>query len=296
MFNNAPKPIIKATIAPKTTDSLEKMSLALAMITEEDPTLRIDIDSETREIFLSGMSEQHLEFAADFLMREHDVAVSLGRPEVIYLETIRSMAIGEGKYIRQIGGSGNYGHVKIRLAPKEYGKAYQFSNDTRDGSIPAEYIQAIDQGCRDAMLHGVLTGSEMMDIEVSLYDGSHHETDSNEMAFTIAASMAFKEAARKAHPALLEPVMDVEVRGPEEFMGAVIRDLNSRRGRIEEMDTVNETVVIKAAVPLSAVLGYATHLQSFLEGRASCSIKFKQYEVAPNPPFDDDGLAAVRVK
>jgi elongation factor G len=291
-LNNLTRPIIRATIEPKMKNISERTCLALAMIADDDPTLRVD--SESEQIILSGTSEQHLELVVDLLIRQHDVAVILGRPEVIYLETIRSMAIAEGKYIRQTGGTGNYGHVKIRITPGEYGKGYEFSNDTRDGSIPAEYIQAIDQGCQDAMRHGVLTGSEMVDIEVSLYDGSYHEIDSNEMAFKIAASMALKEAARKAKPVLLEPVMEVEVRVPEEFMGAVIGDLNSRRGRIEDMEAVGEAMAIKATAPLSTMIGYGPGLQLLLRGRANSFVKFKQYEVAPNLPFDDDGLAPVR--
>jgi elongation factor G len=267
----------------------------LAMIAEDDPTLRIDIDSETKQIILSWMSEQHLELAADLLMREHDVAVSLSNPKVIYLETIRSMAVAEGKYIRQTDGKGNYGHIKIRVAPNECGRGYEFSNDTRDGSIPAEYISAIDQGFQEAMQHGILISSEMVDIEVSLYDGSYHEIDSNEMAFKIAAVMAFKEAARKAMPVLLEPVMWVEVTTPEEYIGAIIHDLNSRRGRIEDMQMLDSLQIVRADTPLSTILGYPAKLRSLSHGRANCSITLKKYDVAPYP-LEDDWQAPVRVK
>jgi elongation factor G len=293
--NNFSKPVITATIEPKTKDARDELGQALARIAQDDPTLRVHIDSETGQTTISGMSEQHLELIADILMSKYDVAVNLSNPTVIYLETIRSMAIGEGKYIRQIGGQGNYGHVKIRIAPSKYGKGYEFSNDTREDSIPAEYIRAIDQGVQEGMRHGVLTGSEMVDIEVSLYDGSYHDDDSNEMAFTIAASMAFKETARKARPVLLEPVMQVEVTVHEEYMGAVINDLNSRRGLIEDMQMLDGSQIIRAVAPLSTMLGYPAQLRSLSYGRANCSIKFEKYEVAPYPP-EDDWQAPVRMK
>ena len=288
-----PKPIIKARIEPKTNGSLEKMSLALAMIADDDPTVQVHSDPETKQILLSGMSEQHLEFAVDLLKSEYDVAVNLCNPEVIYLETIRSTAIAEGKYIRQTGGHGNYGHVKIRITPSNHGKGYEFSNDTREGTIPTEYVHATNQGIREALRHGVLTGAEMVDIEVSLYDGSYHGIDSNEMAFKIAASMALKEAARKATPVLMEPVMFVEITVPEEYMGAIISDLNSRRGLIVDMQMFDDSQIISAVAPLSTILGYPAQLRSLSNGRANCTIKFKEYDVASHPP-EDDWQAPVR--
>jgi elongation factor G len=227
------------------------------------------------------MGELHLEIIVDRMMREYKVEANVGKPQVAYRETIRSNSEAEGKYIRQTGGSGNYGHAKIRISPNEPGKGYEFSNDTKGGTIPKEYIKPIDQGIQDAMQRGVLAGYEMVDIKVSLYDGSYHDVDSNEMAFKIAGSMAFKEAARKAKPVLLEPVMSVEVTVPEEYMGTIIGDLNSRRGRIEGMEMVGTTQAIRATVPLSTMFGYATHMRSSTQGRANYSMQFKQYEEAP---------------
>ena len=282
--NNFFQPIIAVTVEPKAEAARKKMAIALANLAQHDPTLHIQTNTDTGQTILSGMSEQHLELIVDRMMREYGIAIELGHPGVIYCETIRSNAEAEGKYSRQTGPKGNYGHVKIRVAPNKYGKGYEFSNDTRDGSVSAEYVPAIDQGFKEAMQRGVLAGYEMVDIKVSLYDGSYHEIDSNEMSFRIAASMAFKEAARRAKPVLLEPIMSVEVTISEEYMGAVIGDLNSRRGRIEGMEMVGRMQVIKATVPLSTMLGYAMHLRSLAQGRANCSMQFKQYEETPRPP------------
>jgi len=209
------------------------------------------------------------------------VDANVGKPQVNYRETIRGHSEAEGKYIRQTGGSGNYGHCKIRVSPNESGKGYEFSNDIKGGTIPKEYIKPIDQGIQEAMQGGVLAGYEMVDVKVSLYDGSYHDVDSNEMAFKIAGSIAFKEAARKAKPVLLEPVMAVEVIVPEDYMGTIIGDLNSRRGRIEGMEMVGNTQAIRATVPLSTMFGYATHMRGATQGRANYSMQFKQYEEAP---------------
>jgi elongation factor G len=257
------------------------MGMALAKLAQEDPTFRVHTDPDSGQTIIAGMGELHLEIIVDRMMREYKVEANVGKPQVAYRETIRSNAEAEGKYIRQTGGSGNYGHAKIRISPNEPGKGYEFSNDIKGGTIPKEYIKPIDQGIQDAMTRGVLAGYEMVDIKVSLYDGSYHDVDSNEMAFKIAGSMAFKEAARKAKPVLLEPVMDVEVTVPEEFMGTIIGDLNSRRGRIEGMEMVGGTQAIKATVPLSTMFGYATHMRSSTQGRANYSMQFKQYEEAP---------------
>ncbi len=276
-----PAPVIELAVEPKTKADQEKMSMALAKLAQEDPTFRVHTDPDSGQTIIAGMGELHLEIIVDRMMREYKVEANVGKPQVAYRETIRSQAEAEGKYIRQTGGSGNYGHAKIRIQPNEPGKGYEFSNDIKGGVIPKEYIKPIDQGIQDAMRRGVLAGYEMVDIKVSLFDGSYHDVDSNEMAFKIAGSMAFKEAARKAKPVLLEPVMDVEVTVPEEFMGTIIGDLNSRRGRIEGMEMVGATQAIKAIVPLSTMFGYATHMRSSTQGRANYTMQFKQYEEAP---------------
>ncbi|QNI36265.1 elongation factor G [Edaphobacter albus] len=276
-----PAPVIELAVEPKTKADQEKMGLALAKLAQEDPTFRVHTDPDSGQTIIAGMGELHLEIIVDRMMREYKVEANVGKPQVAYRETIRGNAEAEGKYIRQTGGSGNYGHAKIRISPNEPGKGYEFSNDIKGGVIPKEYIKPIDQGIQDAMTRGVLAGYEMVDIKVSLYDGSYHDVDSNEMAFKIAGSMAFKEAARKAKPVLLEPVMDVEVTVPEEYMGTIIGDLNSRRGRIEGMEMVGGTQAIRAAVPLSTMFGYATHMRSSTQGRANYSMQFKQYEEAP---------------
>jgi elongation factor G len=255
--------------------------MALAKLAQEDPTFNVHTDVDSGQTIIAGMGELHLEIIVDRMMREYKVEANVGKPQVAYRETIRSNSEAEGKYIRQTGGSGNYGHAKIRISPNEPGKGYEFSNDIKGGTIPKEYIKPIDQGIQDTMQRGVLAGYEMVDIKVSLYDGSYHDVDSNEMAFKIAGSMAFKEAARKAKPVLLEPVMAVEVTVPEEYMGTIIGDLNSRRGRIEGMEMVGTTQAIRATVPLSTMFGYATHMRSSTQGRANYSMQFKQYEEAP---------------
>ena len=276
-----PAPVIEVAVEPKTKVDQEKMGMALAKLAQEDPTFKVRTDITNGQTIISGMGELHLEIIVDRMMREYKVEANVGKPQVNYRETIRSNAEAEGKYIRQTGGSGNYGHAKIRVSPNEPGKGYEFSNDTKGGTIPKEYIKPIDQGIQEAMLGGVLAGYEMVDIKVSLYDGSYHDVDSNEMAFKIAGSMAFKEAARKAKPVLLEPVMSVEVTVPEEYMGTIIGDLNSRRGRIEGMEMVGGVQAIKATVPLSTMFGYATAMRGSTQGRANFSMEFKQYEEAP---------------
>jgi len=276
-----PAPVIELAVEPKTKADQEKMSMALAKLAQEDPTFRVHTDPDSGQTIIAGMGELHLEIIVDRMMREYKVEANVGKPQVAYRETIRANAEAEGKYIRQTGGSGNYGHAKIRVEPNEAGKGYEFVNDIKGGAIPKEYIKPIDQGIQDAMQRGVLAGYEMVDVKVTLYDGSYHDVDSNEMAFKIAGSMAFKEAARKAKPVLLEPVMDVEVTVPEEFMGTIIGDLNSRRGRIEGMEMVGGSQAIRAAVPLSTMFGYATHMRSSTQGRANYTMQFKQYEEAP---------------
>jgi elongation factor G len=276
-----PAPVIEVAVEPKTKVDQEKMGMALAKLAQEDPTFKVRTDITNGQTIISGMGELHLEIIVDRMMREYKVEANVGKPQVNYRETIRAKAEAEGKYIRQTGGSGNYGHAKIRIEPNEPGKGYEFSNDTKGGTIPKEFIKPIDQGIQEALLGGILAGYEMVDIKVSLYDGSYHDVDSNEMAFKIAGSMAFKEAARKAKPVLLEPVMSVEVTVPEEYMGTIIGDLNSRRGRIEGMEMVGGVQAIKATVPLSTMFGYATSMRGSTQGRANFSMEFKQYEEAP---------------
>jgi elongation factor G len=276
-----PKPVIEVAVEPKTKADQEKMGVALAKLAQEDPTFNVRTDVDSGQTIIAGMGELHLEIIVDRMMREYKVEANVGKPQVNYRETIRGSAEAEGKYIRQTGGSGNYGHAKIRISPNEPGAGYEFSNDTKGGTIPKEYIKPIDQGIQEAMLGGVLAGYEMVDVKVSLYDGSYHDVDSNEMAFKIAGSMAFKEAAKKAKPVLLEPVMSVEVTVPEDYMGTIIGDLNSRRGRIEGMEMVGNTQAIRASVPLSTMFGYATHMRGATQGRANYSMQFKQYEETP---------------
>jgi elongation factor G len=276
-----PVPVISVAIEPKTKADQEKMGIALSRLADEDPTFKVRTDEESGQTIISGMGELHLEILVDRMKREHKVEANVGEPRVAFRETIRKKAEAEGKYIRQTGGSGNYGHAKIRIEPNEVGKGYEFSNDIKGGTIPKEYIKPIDQGIQEALEGGILAGYPMVDIKVSLYDGSYHDVDSNEMAFKIAGSMAFKEAARKASPVLLEPVMAVEVTVPEEHMGTIIGDINSRRGRIEGMEHLGGSQVIKAIVPLKEMFGYVNDIRSSTQGRASYSMQFAHYEEAP---------------
>ncbi|WP_263418359.1 elongation factor G [Terriglobus albidus] len=276
-----PDPVISVAVEPKTKSDQEKMGMALAKLAQEDPTFKVHTDPDSGQTIISGMGELHLEIIVDRMMREYKVEANVGKPQVAYRETIRQAAEAEGKYIRQTGGSGNYGHAKIRIEPNEPGKGYEFSNDIKGGVIPKEYIKPIDQGIQEALQGGVLAGFEMVDIKVSLFDGSYHDVDSNEMAFKIAGSMAFKEAAKKAKPVLLEPMMAVEVTVPEDYMGTVIGDLNSRRGRIEGMEMQGGQQVIKATVPLSTMFAYSNNLRGSTQGRGNFSMQFAHYEEAP---------------
>ncbi|MBV9075705.1 MAG: elongation factor G [Acidobacteria bacterium] len=273
-------PVISVAVEPKTKGDQEKMGMALNRLAQEDPTFKVHTDPDSGQTIISGMGELHLEIIVDRMMREYKVEANVGKPQVAYRETIRKPSEGEGKFIRQTGGSGNYGHAKVKLEPNP-GKGYEFVNDIVGGVVPREYIKPIDQGIREALLGGVLAGYEVVDVKATLYDGSYHEVDSNEMAFKIAGSLAFKDAARKASPVLLEPMMSVEVVVPEEYMGTIIGDLNSRRGRIEGMEHRAGSQVIKANVPLSEMFGYATHMRSSTQGRATYSMHFNRYEEAP---------------
>ncbi|HTM87961.1 MAG TPA: elongation factor G [Terriglobales bacterium] len=276
-----PAPVISVAVEPKTKADQEKMGIALARLAQEDPTFKVNTDPDSGQTIISGMGELHLEIIIDRMMREFKVEANVGKPQVAYRETIRKPSQAEGKFIRQTGGRGQYGHVKIKLEPQEPGKGYEFVNDIVGGSVPREYIKPVDQGIKEAMEGGVLAGYEMVDIKAILYDGSYHDVDSSEMAFKIAGSMAFKEAARKASPVLLEPVMSVEVVVPDEFMGDIIGDLNSRRGRVEAVEHRAGSQVIKAYVPLSEMFGYATDMRSRTQGRATFSMHFSRYEQAP---------------
>ena len=276
-----PAPVIAVAVEPKTKSDQEKMGVALGKLAQEDPTFKVNTDPDSGQTIIAGMGELHLEILVDRMMREFGVQANVGKPQVAYRETIRKAAQAEGKYIRQTGGSGQYGHVRIRLEPNEPGKGYEFINDVVGGVIPKEFIKPVDQGIKEALEGGVLAGYEMVDVKATLYDGSYHDVDSNEMAFKIAGSMAFKEAARKASPVLLEPVMSVEVVVPEEYMGTIIGDLSSRRGRIEGLEHRAGSQVIKAMVPLAEMFGYATNMRSNTQGRATFSMHFSRYEEAP---------------
>ncbi|MBV9573317.1 MAG: elongation factor G [Acidobacteriales bacterium] len=274
-------PVISVAVEPKTKADQEKMGMALGKLAQEDPTFKVHTDPDSGQTIISGMGELHLEIIVDRMMREYKVEANVGKPQVAYRETIRKKSEAEGKYIRQTGGRGQYGHAKIRLEPQEPGRGYEFVNDIVGGSVPKEFIKPIDQGIKEAMEGGVLAGYEMVDVKAILYDGSYHDVDSNEMAFKIAGSMAFKEAARKASPVLLEPVMAVEVVTPEDYAGVIMGDLSSRRGRIEGMEHRAGSQVIKAIVPLAEMFGYATHMRSSTQGRAEYSMHFARYEEAP---------------
>ncbi|HEX7288354.1 MAG TPA: elongation factor G [Candidatus Angelobacter sp.] len=274
-------PVISVAVEPKTKGDQEKMGIALSRLAQEDPTFKVHTDPDSGQTIISGMGELHLEIIIDRMMREYKVEANVGKPQVAYRETIRKHAEAEGKYIRQTGGSGHYGHVKLRIDPNDMGKGFEFINEIKSGAVPREFFKPIEQGIKQAMEGGVLAGYEMVDVKVTLYDGSYHEVDSDEMAFKIASSMGFKEAARKASPVLLEPIMSVEVVVPEEFMGTIIGDLNSRRGRIEGVEHRAGSQVIKALVPLAEMFGYATNMRSNTQGRATFSMHFAHYDEAP---------------
>jgi len=276
-----PEPVIHIAVEPKTKAGQEKMSTALAKLAEEDPTFKVHTDPETGQTIISGMGELHLEIIVDRLMREFKVEANVGQPQVAYKETIRKAVKSEGKFVRQSGGRGQYGHCVIEIQPQEPGSGYTFENKIVGGVIPKEYIPAIDEGIQDAMQNGVLGGYQVLDVKVTLVDGSYHEVDSSEMAFKIAGSMAFKEGCKKADPVLLEPIMRVDVVVPETYMGDVMGDLNSRRGRIEGMENRSGAQVITAKVPLANMFGYATELRSRTQGRGVFTMQFSHYEEVP---------------
>lgn len=277
-----PEPVIGLRIEPKTKADQEKMGVALHRLAEEDPTFRVAGDNETGETIISGMGELHLEIIVDRMKREFNVDANVGRPQVAYKETIMAEADGEGKYIKQSGGRGQYGHAKVHIKPLERGTGFVFLDEIKGGSIPKEFINPTEKGVKEALDKGILAGYPVVDVEVALYDGSFHEVDSSEAAFKIAGSMAFQDAAKKAKPVILEPVMKIQVIVPDNFMGEVTGNVNSKRGRIESMDDRPGLKVINAKIPLSEMFGYATELRSMTQGRGSFTMEFDHYEPTPN--------------
>ena len=282
-----PEPVIKVAVEPKTKAGQEKMGLALSKLAEEDPTFRTFTDEETGQTIIAGMGELHLEIIVDRLLREFKVEANVGKPQVSYKETIRRQASSDTKYAKQSGGKGQYGHVKITIEPNEAGKGYEFINKVVGGAIPKEYIPAVDAGIQGAMQGGVLAGYNVVDVKVTLYDGSYHEVDSSEMAFKIAGSMAFKDAAKKADPVITEPIMKVVVFTPDDYLGDVIGDINSRRGRMQSLEAVSGAQQITAFVPLSEMFGYATDLRSRTQGRGQYSMEPSHFEEVPKSISED---------
>jgi elongation factor G len=276
-----PEPVISIAIEPKSKADQEKLGLSLQKLAAEDPSFRVRTDEETGQTIISGMGELHLEIIVDRLLREFNVGANVGKPQVAYKETVRKAVEQQGKFIRQTGGRGQYGDVWIKLEPQEPGAGFEFVDAVKGGSIPREYIPAVEKGVKEATENGALAGYPIVDVKVTLFDGSYHDVDSSEIAFKIAGSMAFKEAARKAGPVLLEPIMSVEVVVPEDFMGDVIGDLNSRRGKVLGMDTRPAAQAIDARVPLAQMFGYATDLRSMTQGRATYTMQFSHYEPVP---------------
>ena len=281
-----PEPVISVAVEPKTKADQEKMGLALSKLAQEDPSFRVHTDEESGQTIISGMGELHLEIIVDRLRREFRVEANVGNPQVAYRETIRSAIEQEGKFVRQTGGRGQYGHVWIRIEPTEAGSGYEFENAIVGGVVPREYIPAVDKGVKEQMTNGVIAGYPVVDVKVTLYDGSYHDVDSSEMAFKIAGSMAFREGALKASPVLLEPIMDVEVVTPEDYMGDVMGDLNRRRGLVQGMEDAPAGKIVRAEVPLAEMFGYATDLRSMSQGRATYSMEFGKYNEAPNSVAD----------
>jgi len=290
-----PAPVISVAIEPKTKSDQEKLGLSLDKLIREDPTFRVHTDQDTGQTIISGMGELHLEILTDRMVREFGVEANIGKPQVAYRETIRQQAEAEGKFIRQTGGRGQYGHVKINLEPNTPGSGFEFVNKIVGGSIPKEYISPVEAGIRQALENGILAGYEIIDVKVTLVDGSYHEVDSSEMAFKVAGSMALKEAVQRAKPVLLEPLMKVEVVVPEEYMGSVTGDLHSRRGRVESTETRLSSAIIQCNVPLSEMFGYSTNLRSMTQGRATYTMHFSQYEEAPKT-VSEEVISKIRGK
>lgn len=282
-----PDPVISVAVEPKTKADQEKMGLALQKLAQEDPSFRVSTDEESGQTIISGMGELHLEIIVDRMLREFKVEAEVGQPQVAYRETIKSAVEQEYKYAKQSGGRGQYGHVFLRIEPVEAGSGFTFVNDIKGGVVPKEYIPAVEKGCQEALQNGVLAGYPVEDVKITLFDGSYHEVDSSEMAFKLAASMGFKEGAKKANPAILEPMMKVEVETPEEYMGDVIGDLNKRRGQVNSMDERSGNKIVTAFCPLSQMFGYSTDLRSQTQGRATYSMEFDHYEEVPRNVADE---------
>ena len=276
-----PDPVISVAVEPKTKADQDKMGLALSKLAQEDPSFRVHTDEESGQVIISGMGELHLEIIVDRMKREFNVEANVGAPQVAYRETIRNSVEQEGKFIRQSGGRGQYGHVWLRIEPQEIGVGYEFVNEIVGGVVPKEYIPAVDKGVQEQLKCGVLAGYPMLDVKVSIFDGSYHDVDSNELAFKIAGSMCFREGARKASPVLLEPIMKVEISTPEEYMGDVVGDINRRRGIIQGMEDMPSGKTVSCEVPLSEMFGYATDLRSATQGRATYSMQFEKYNETP---------------
>jgi elongation factor G len=276
-----PEPVISQAVEPKTKADQERMGIALNRLAQEDPSFRVHTDEESGQTVISGMGELHLEILVDRMKREFKVEANVGAPQVAYRETIRAAVESEGKFVRQSGGRGQYGHCWLRIEPQEAGKGYEFVNGIVGGVIPKEYVPAIDKGIQEAMKNGVIAGYPVVDVKVTVFDGSYHDVDSNEMAFKIAGSMGFKEGVQKANPVILEPIMAVEVETPEDYMGDVMGDLNRRRGIILGMDDNAGVKILKAEVPLAEMFQYSTTLRSMSQGRATYSMEFKKYQDAP---------------
>jgi elongation factor G len=290
-----PEPVISIAIEPKTKVDQERLGISLQKLATEDPSFRVRTDEETGQTIISGMGELHLEIIVDRLLREFNVGASVGRPQVAYKETIRKGIEQEGKFVRQTGGRGQYGHVFLRVEPQPPGEGFEFVEAIKGGSIPREYIPAVRNGVQGAMESGALAGYPMVDVKVTLLDGSYHDVDSSEIAFKVAGSMAFKDAVRKAAPVLLEPIMSVEVVVPEEFMGEVIGDISSRRGKILGMESKPATQAIEARIPLAKMFGYATDLRSMTQGRATHTMQFSHYEEVPASISEEISAKAVGI-
>jgi elongation factor G len=276
-----PDPVMSVAIEPKTKADQEKLSQALSKLAQEDPSFKVSFDEETGQTIISGMGELHLEIIVDRLLREFKVGANVGKPQVAYKETIRTKSKAEGKFVRQTGGRGQYGHVYLEIEPSEPGKGFEFVNAVVGGAIPREYISAVEKGIKEATDRGILAGYPIVNVKVKLYDGSYHEVDSSEMAFKIAGSMGFREAAKKANPVLIEPIMSVEVVTPEEHLGDVIGNLSSRRGKVQNIERRGNAQLIRAQVPLSEMFGYATDLRSMTQGRATYTMQLSKYEEVP---------------
>jgi elongation factor G len=288
-----PEPVISVAVEPKSVQDQENMAVALDKLAHEDPSFRVHTDAESGQTIIEGMGELHLEIIVDRMRREFRVDANIGKPRVAYRETIRARSEGEGKFVREIGGHGQYGHVLLRIEPSSDaadGTTYEFVDETVGGSIPREFVQAADAGVRDQMQHGTLAGYPLINLKATLLDGSYHEVDSSEMAFKIAGSMALKAAVTKAYPAILEPLMQVEVVTPEDYMGQVVGDLSRRRGVIEGMDEGPAGKIVRAVVPMAEMFGYSTDLRSATQGRATFTMEFSRYQVVP------DGIAEGIIK